>query len=230
MESYLEEVLRNIINSKDMPRVQVERQISPFLDVFIEEIVNSKFTNAHYKLIGAEYPIPAKDNLGKNQLSSSIDYLMYCREKNSLLFVELKTDSSSFSLKQYKLYRELISKLNTKSEEMSTLYNFLSDLKNDKYKDFKVKVDENCKRAKLKDWNLISSCELLYITPRKMPRRNWGKVKKEIMHNLQDEKLHENVKHNLLHFCDFPTELLSNNMYEKEWELLREQLLVLDNN
>lgn len=211
-KEFLDMVLHSIIDGTKKPRVQVERQISPFLDVFIEEIVNSKFKNDHFKLIESEFPIEAIKNSGTNLLSSSIDYLLVSEQSKTILIVELKTDSQSFKPDQYKNYVRLSAEI--KKHSAQYLIDFLSKLKHRKFVSYRKEILEAQRNV---PWNHIKKCKILYIAPKQILLRRWGQKTRELIKEID-----------FLHFSQMPEEL--NTPHSKEWTILRDYLLSLDSN
>lgn len=213
MKSYFEIVFEKIIDGVNLPRMQVERQISPFLDNFIEQIV-SAHKNKEYKLIGAEFPIQSEGNDGTTLESSSVDYLFYAEESKSILLVALKTDSDSFDTDQYNNYLTVLEKI--KNQSAIVLYNFLSKLKHKKFIFLKDSVID--KKFDKDLWKTINNCELLYIAPERIKERNWGAVNRDIIDNQID----------FLHFKNI-TDTVDTNYFE-EWKIIRNGLAKLNNN
>jgi hypothetical protein len=63
---FINELMRHIIDGVNIPKVQVERAVTPVLSLFIESILNKYFENndeysGEYKLISPEFPLK-KDN------------------------------------------------------------------------------------------------------------------------------------------------------------------------
>jgi hypothetical protein len=81
-----------IMEGTKIPKVQVERAVSPILALFIADVLTAYFKDNNpndYLLVSQEFPLK-KDN---NNQSKNIDYLLVNSAKNQLVFVELKTDS-----------------------------------------------------------------------------------------------------------------------------------------
>jgi len=103
---FIKKLVKSIVDNKDMPKVQVEREISPILEIFIENLMSDLAKNklfierGSYKLVAPEFPLDnGKKEKGKNnQRSTNIDFLLLNKNTKTLYFVELKTDSKSFKL------------------------------------------------------------------------------------------------------------------------------------
>ncbi|RLA72160.1 MAG: hypothetical protein DRG24_03760 [Epsilonproteobacteria bacterium] len=164
---FVETLIKSIVDNKDMPKVQVEREISPILEIFIESFmnnlaINNKVEEGTYKFIAPEFPLSNED---ENNRSVNIDYLLLNEKSNTLYFIELKTDSSSFKLSQYEYYKNTIHNKTT-----TELYNFLKDLENKKYKNYKIKVvDESISEEEFKK---IKHIKLIYLAPKKLTLEN----------------------------------------------------------
>ena len=222
MNNFLDELVEKIVESSKLPRIQVERQISPFLEFFIESIINKlakenkNQLSGNYKYIGSEFPLhkEEKGKEKKNDLHFNVDYLFWNETNNSLLFIELKTDSNSFDLEQYNNYNKIIANIIDNSAK--EIYEFLDLLKNKKYKYYKDKtISESSNEIK---WSKISDAELIYIAPLNInENRRWGQKKREAINEI-----------NFIHFKDLPEKLDAD--YSKEWEILHKNLLKLDEN
>ncbi|RLA07781.1 MAG: hypothetical protein DRQ51_04915 [Gammaproteobacteria bacterium] len=224
---FLKELMGTIIGNKDMPKVQVEREIAPILDIFIKSVFNKlaekgKIDEGNYILIGAEFPFDNEENSknkrenSKNKRSKNIDYLLLNEDKNILYFVELKTDSNSFCIKQYNRYKKVIKRIENKSAEF--LYTFLGRLTNPKYKEYKEKIVKKLPEYK---WSQIKQAKLVYLAPKRIKDRKWGKENKDAIKEIEGNNI-------LLNFKDMP--IIELNTFSNEWNIIRRYLKELDGN
>lgn len=96
---FLNRLIEELKDLNDTPKFQLERAISPLLGIFIKEIINKIF-DAKVTLSIPEYPLKKVDN----SQSNNIDWLLFDKQNKTLYFVELKTDTRSYSEDQFKIY------------------------------------------------------------------------------------------------------------------------------
>lgn len=231
MTAFIDKLMEQIVSNGEMPKVQVERQISPIFDIYIEELANSitedmGLGKGSYKLVGQEFPLSKKDGTKR---STNIDYLLYNKEVKSLLFVELKTTSDSFDYKQYKIYDDIIKKASNETTDF--LYIFLKRLGSKKYKKYKANMEVK-NVIKEKDWKDIKDTKLLYIAPKRILDRKWrgdklGAIKSMKVINSTNATIPDNPKIFLLTFDKLPK--LKHSEFAKEWKIIIKHLAELDN-
>lgn len=109
--SYLQGIFDCLEQFKNLPTYQFERRIDAFLLPYLEPAINNKYKDYanDFKLIYPEFPLwpkkKEKDELDKSaKRSVYVDYVMYSKQKNLVLFVELKTDKKSVSKSQIETY------------------------------------------------------------------------------------------------------------------------------
>ncbi len=212
---FIKELVGSIVKNKDMPKVQVEREISPILEMFIEGFMdelgkNGKIAEGSYKFIAPEFPLSNKDD---SHRSVNIDYLLLNKNTNVLYFIELKTDSSSFKLEQYHYYLDVI-----KNKSTIELYDFLGSLKNTKYKNYKKVMDNNITEEKFKS---IRKIELIYLAPKKLAIPNTRR-------NVEGQKAISEI--NFITFEDLNEFNDINSEYSKIWKEITPLLVDLDDN
>ena len=198
--TFIEMLMQKIITGACIPKVQVERYISPILEIYIEDILEEKYNNK-YKLISSEFPLK-KD---KNCQSTNIDFLLVNTSQNKFTFVELKTDLNSYNVKQNDLYLNLgCERLGEKLEG-----NLTSILKATakKYRHKYEYLINKWKNTEF-DLNKISDYEIIYLVPFPIKTLIAGEV---------------------LAFKDLP-ESLGTRKFNDEWKMIRKYLLELDKN
>lgn len=208
---FVQDFMKHIIALTKTPKVQVERIVSPILGMFIEEIFNAKFKDdsnysGKYELISPEFPLKK----GGNYQSTNIDFLLLNREKKLILFLELKTDSSSYREEQYDIYLKYKNRIEEDSARI-----FIADIENiklnsdksDKYKAICEKLEKM--KEELKQ---IRKVALVYL----IPAKKLSEFKKKYPGDL------------FLSFSDLPDKI--NHQYSEYWSVIRKDLLKLDNN
>ena len=201
-----------------MPKVQVERELSPILEIFLEGFMNNLAQKGiidagNYQFIAPEFPLTNGEDNGR---SINIDYLML--NNKTLYLIELKTDSGSFTHKQYNEYKNVI-KDNTPQE----LYDFLSKLaeKQPKYKYLKEYIDKNIEKSNINNFSDIEKIKLLYIAPKRILDRKWGKGNSDAVAELN--------KKQLITFDDLHMFNQIDHEFSAEWEIITSHLVRLDN-
>ena len=212
---FIKDLVGSIVKNKDMPKVQVEREISPILEMFIEGFMdelgrNGKVAEGSYKFIAPEFPLSNEDD---SHRSVNIDYLLLNKDTNTLYFIELKTDSSSFKLEQYHYYLDVIGNKST-----IELYDFLGSLKNTKYKNYKKEIDQNITEEEFKN---IRKIELIYLAPKKLTLPNKRR-------NEKGQKAIEEI--NFITFEDLDEFNNINSEYSTIWKEITPILVDLDDN
>ena len=219
---FLEYLLENINDSRNIPKAQVERAISPFLDIFIEEIISSALKHdeecsGNIIKICPEFPLKKS---GDTKQSTNIDWLMCNPEKKQILLVELKTSDSSVesSFKrrsnqdksQYDIYQSVKDRIITYGGVF--LIDELDEIRDSSSRREKLKYNHIIEVVN-KYADLISSCfsaEIVYIVPKTSVNKAMNYVEKGMT------------------FSDIPREVPGR--YENEWRIIRKYLAEFDNN
>lgn len=182
-------------NGVKTPKAQVERYLSPILEIYLEEILLHTLGN-EYKLISSEFPIKKDET---NQ-STNIDYLLVNMKTSALVFLELKTDSRSFRAAQNDIYKTLLNvkdigcKLHKDLQEIRE-----NTVQKEKY-DFIIK-----KWGLIPDLDSITKSELIYLVPKK-----------------SKDKILSSNNTNVLSFGDLPEEV---SIHNEEWLIIRQYLI-----
>jgi hypothetical protein len=219
--NFIETFMETVINHRDMPKVQVEREISPILEIFIESAMNKlseagKVERGKYHLIASEFPI---SNGEANLRSANIDFLMFNENTKSLVFVELKTDSHSFEMEQFQDYRNI-----AEANDPKELYEFLGKLEHKKYINYKRLVDKKLEALNIQQFNGVQRIDIIYIAPEKMRETNnhWNDDRHCAIIYLNEKRF--------LNFNDlFETRNIA-HVFAEEWELITRYLKKLDDN
>ncbi len=201
--NFVDELMKHIIEGVNIPKVQVERAISPILSLFIESILNEYFRpnkdySGSYKLVSPEFPLK-KDN---NQ-STNIDYLLVNNSKKILIFFELKTDISSIDNEQmnrYFDYKNIISESSASILRENLLKITGASSKSSKY-DYVVKRFDSVVQNP-KD---IKNIAIIYLVPDAI--KNQINKKEEIDFTLNYQDLPISITHK---YADYWTDVRKN--------------------
>ena len=217
---FLEYLLENINESRKIPKAQVERAISPFLDIFIEEILSGalkhdeKYSGNIIKIC-PEFPLKKP---GETKQSTNIDWLMCNPDKKQILLVELKTSDSSVDYS-----------FEDKDKSGKTQFDKYDDVK-EKIIAFKgafllnelLEIWENAKEPEKSTYghsvgkvlkykaeiSICDSAKIIYIVPKTSKVRALQYVNEVIT------------------FSDLPDHVTG--IYENEWQVIHKHLIVLD--
>lgn len=205
--------MENILEGTKIPKVQVEREVGFILGIFIEELLCEKLRvndeySGNYQLISREFPLKKVNN---NQ-STNIDFLILNEEKGILIFLELKTDSSSNNDEQLKIYLEYKKRINEATAVL--LLNDLLVIRNNsskpkKYDYIMTKIEKFSSALAH-----INKASVFYLVP--------GEPKNGI------KKPKSNEIDFLWSFSDLPIEI--NHQYADEWKIIQKYLTELDKN
>jgi len=207
MNTFLNSLMELIIEGGKIPKVQVERAVAPILGMFIGELLTvylKGINSDEYMLISQEFPLKKENNQ-----STNMDYLLANRRKDELVFVELKTDISSFDPFQAKNYVNIKNLVTEKSAKFLK-ENLLIILKNStkKYKyEYLVKQFEE----HISELEKIHKVLIVYIVP--------DEIKKDVQNTSSEIDY-------VLSFSDLPETI--NGAYSKEWAAIRKKLVELD--
>lgn len=155
-----------IEEGQSTPKLQLERAIGPLLGFFIEEVVSVIQDGRTIIKLMPEFPLRKGDSFQ----STNIDWLLYDKDKNEIIFLELKTSRSSFSSEQMETYNQFITEEGTPSPWTTLYENFNSiaeraakTYRNEKYARAKDAID----RQKERCGNNISHArvKLIYLCP-----------------------------------------------------------------
>lgn len=207
-DGFVNDLMKHIIEGVKIPKVQVERAISPILSLYIESILTSYFNSnseysGSYELISPEFPLKKENNQ-----STNIDYLLINNSKKILVFFELKTDIDSFKDKQTDKYVEF--KKMILDSSASILRKNLDEIrsgssKSSKYDYLISRFDSAVKSAKD-----IKKTIILYLVPRAI--KDQIKEKGKIDFVLDYNDLPKSIEHK----------------YSNYWRDVRSNLLILD--
>jgi hypothetical protein len=242
-ENFVEELIKSIIGNRYVPKAQVEREFSPILEIFIESVMNELAKNSviwggEYKLIASEFPLHNKyplerEKRGDDGKSVNIDFLLLNRTSNFLVFIELKTDSTSFKPSQYHDYKDKIIDRRDIKNKGELLYEFLKCLpdwsnKRYKYDKYIEKIEERLTACGLKDLSTLDDIKLIYIAPKELKKENphRGYKGKKAIESLTKNKENERF----VTFEDLKNHNNIEHKFKSEWKTITEYLIELDKN
>lgn len=128
LEDSVTEMVDRLCQNKQLPKYQFERCSDVFISMFLGDWLKDKVKEDELVYVANEFPLKKDKNCG----STNVD-LLYVG-KSCLYFVELKTDSSSFSQGQISSYLNHINKKTSSSDYIDPI-NAISEGsdKNEKY-------------------------------------------------------------------------------------------------
>ncbi len=85
---FVTELMKHIMEGVNIPKVQIERVVGPILGMFIKEVLPNINDSGDEVSVYPEFPFKKANN---NQ-STNIDWLMYNKTKNELIFFRVKND------------------------------------------------------------------------------------------------------------------------------------------
>ncbi len=169
---FLDKILSAIVDDgRLIPKFQVERAISPFIGIYLKEVLSTLRDGNKIEVLGAEFPLK---KLGSRQ-STNADWLAYDEKDKKFLLIELKTEDLSFRLSQRDIYRSIT--------EQSFSWNSIilgikeiaeGSIRKDKYNVLITRLEEIgnrlCKNEQEK--NAPLPVEVIYLVPSAIPEAN----------------------------------------------------------
>lgn len=209
VEDFLSHLMNNLLESTQVPKVQVERFVGPILLLFLPELLTEYYKNnsdfsGKYILISEEFPLSkyrtsSSNSNSKSYQSTNIDYILLNREKNFLIFLELKTEVNwkrDKQLETYLKYKKLI-------EQKSAII-LIEDLlkikkksrRKDKYEFLVKRILPYCGY-----FEHIKNVKIIYLVP----------------NNSLNDKIDD-----VIHFDRLPSKI--NHNYSDEWSIINNYL------
>ncbi len=207
MQNFTSSLMDMILEGMKIPKVQVERAVAPIIAMFVGDVLKSFLAASEsdrYVLVSQEFPLK-KDN---NQ-STNIDFLLVNDHRHQLIFVELKTDLSSFDSKQAKIYEEI--KGRVAKESAAFLWEDLSEISNHSTKKFKYEYLKANFQDHIPDPGKITDALIVYMVPEAL-KEKVRRSSAAIDHVISFRELSRDIHSD--HAC--------------EWAIVREKLTVLD--
>ncbi len=200
---FVEILMQTIIKSKDIPKAQVERYVSPILEIFLASAL-SKILGKNIEMITPEFPIK-KD---ANNQSTNVDFLL--TSEDEIIFVELKTDTTSGNDHQMEIYQNL-----KKSDKLGLkLFEDFEQIKNKSSKKKKYKIHQNNIEHKLNNLKNLQKFKIIYLVPKNLKNKNsFDEEGKKV---ITFEELYQNNE--------------INHEFANEWKIITSHLKALDDN
>lgn len=205
---FVEKMMDSILEGAKIPKVQVERAVAPIIGVFIDSLLTKYFSlddkySGTYELIAPEFPLKKENNQ-----STNIDYLLINIEKKFMVFLELKTDVSSFKKEQADIY--LGYKQRVHDNTALVLYEDLLKIQEASIKKSKYQyLADKCSKY-IDVMKQLNELIIVYLVPE--PIKKQVKEISEIDSVMAFKELPINIKDD----------------YVKYWEIIREYLTKLD--
>jgi hypothetical protein len=161
---YLRVLLAGLVADKQLPKYQFERRIDALLAPFLPKIVQKAFGGGAASAVVPEFPLKKP---GASNQSTNADHLLILRDRparaaDCWVLLELKTDSSSYDLKQAEIYR--LAQLGGWSrlrDDIVTIRN--ASTKKDGYTALLQRLDDGAGREP------PEHVEILFLTPSSIP-------------------------------------------------------------
>jgi len=193
---FLESIFTLLESNKKFPYYQAERRVDIFINFFIKDIIRQHTVYKDAVYIAAEFPL--KKSTATDH-AAHIDYLMFSKKSQAVLFVELKTDDVSYDADQIQFYLQ--------DKKFIKWYEKFVDIKMKGFKDKKETLIKAIK-DRLKDDLELAEIRVIVIKP---------------THGEKDyHKL--NDKRELLHFVSLKGMYIKTK-YQAEWDLFKKIVL-----
>lgn len=200
---FVELLMETIIKSKDIPKAQVERYVSPILEIFLPSAL-SVILGKNIEMITPEFPIK-KD--GNNQ-STNVDFLLMSEDE--IIFVELKTDTTSSNDTQMQIYQNLKNSQNLGLK----LFEDFEQIKSKSSKKKKYNTHQENIDCKLKELKNLQKLKIVYLVPKKLKDKSaFDEEGKKV---ITFEELYQNNE--------------INHEFANEWKIITSYLRALDEN
>jgi hypothetical protein len=205
---FVEAIMDHIMEGAMIPKVQIERAVGPILSMFLADVLTETLRDdpalsGSIVMICPEFPLKKADN----KQSTNIDWLMYNKERQQLLFVELKTSDTSFDTGQNVIYRAIQDAV--RSEGGSFLMEDLEQLMNASTEAGKYRYILEKRLSLFKaEITTCRDARIIYLIPKSADHKVQGLADKV-----------------------FSFGMLSNSItgsFAEEWSVIRSHLCVLD--
>ena len=216
---FFEALVGEIMRGAMIPKVQLERSISPLIGFFLPEAV-CPLLGDDIVMLCPEFPIrKTRLDASDNNSSTNIDWLLLDCATNELIFLELKTNDTTFSHEQFGTYRALLETIQ-KEGSAEFLLDEIQSIKQaskqtEKYEialeymgERSEKSDEELQQA----FRLCKRARVVYLAPRTCKPKTWNDA---------------DPAYTWIDFATLP-ETLKDHAYAVQWPTLREALCKLD--
>lgn len=206
---FLRMLMDRILESHQIPKVQVERVVSPVLSLFIADVLTKTFENhealrGKYELVCMEFPLKKPEN----SQSTNIDFLLVNQTTSSTVFLEIKTDSESLDRIQLEIYTKL--KEEVKEFGGGFLLRNLNEIANHSARGSKYSFLQKMIEPHKKTIVGSSDLQIIYLVP----------------HDLKLKLIAENRIDAVLAFTDLPAQI--DGELKEEWSIIRESLVKME--
>ena len=200
---FLNTLMQTIIDGKDTPKAQVERYISPILEIFVAKAIG-RIVGKEIELVSAEFPIKK----GDSYQSTNIDFLLASNDE--IVFLELKTDSTSGNASQMSIYEELTG-CDCIGEKLVCDFN---DIMNHSSKKVKYKKVYEKIAPKLERIKKLDKLSIIYLVPKNLKEKSSFCIDKKTVITFGELDANNEIEHS---FAD-------------EWKIITSYLKTLDDN
>ena len=206
---FLRMLMDRILESHLIPKVQVERVVSPVLSLFIADVLTKTFENHEflrgiYELVCMEFPLKKPENMQ----STNIDFLFVNQTTSSTVFLEIKTDSDSLDRDQLEIYTKLRDEV--KEFGGGFLLRNLNEIANHSAKGNKYSFLQKMIEPHKKTIVGSSDLQIIYLVP----------------HDIKLRLIAENRVDAVLAYTDLPAHI--DCEFKEEWSVIRESLVKLE--
>lgn len=211
-------LMSHLMQGSMIPKVQVERSLGPIIGFFLAETLSAAMSE-EVVMLCPEFPI-RKARLGdsENNQSTNIDWLMFSRDKQELLLVELKTTDTSYRHEQSDIYQALqdtIAKRNSAAFLIDELQAIASaSQESGKYRHVMNLLAQALSVNEAELPHVLGQCRrarIIYIAPKISKPSNWPENNDSLL---------------WFSFCDLPESIEHN--FAAHWPAVRGSLLTLD--
>lgn len=212
--AFIEQLMDHIMEGVMIPKVQVERAVGPIIGMFIDQVLSETFGEELVTLC-PEFPIRkcGIDGSGHNQ-STNIDWLMFSRTNNYLLFLELKTTDTTFDQKQLEIYlalKEMIKHPNGAAFLIDDIERICeASLEHGKYQNVLDRIDHVLPDSKVQFGN-CKAARIVYLAPAVSKPKEWPE---------------NDSSQCWLRFKDLASDIKS--PFDAQWKIIRKRLIELD--
>ena len=197
-----------VVDLAKTPKVQVERAVGPILGLFIAEAFSAKFHDV-IEVVCPEFPL--RKNATNSNQSTNLDWLLYAKNRNMFVFVELKTTDTTYREEQKQIYDEVIKRIKSdKGQYLATNVKTIMQASREwgKYAKVLASIEQPC----------YGNCEkaaLVYLAPKCAHRPDQQKPIKSLDDGIV-----------WLSFKELPEDICS--PFASEWKVVRKWLTELD--
>jgi hypothetical protein len=201
-----------------VPKAQVERVVGPILGLFIAQAF-SQLLRDEVEMVCPEFPLRKKDS---NQ-STNLDWLLYARNRDLFVLVELKTTDTTYREDQANIYREIVSPI-----ERDGIAHLVADVETIRSASReRGKYDNVLSRVRKPEYLQCKKAALVYLAPKcSHPDETMAEQTVQGAVTAQCIQALRTGDSVWLSFGDLPEDLPSR--FAGEWRIIRNWLVQLD--